>query len=210
MVSQKLLTGVVNMKTSARVTSDVGDAVAVLKNGGVVVFPTETCYGIGCDARNAVAIERIKVIKNRPDAMPVSVVVKDMVMALEYGDFSKLAVDIVRKHWPGPLTVVVPIGKKGLADNLSQNKTVGMRISNSKCVEEMMSMIDFPVVATSANVHGESCAYTVEEALEQFAEHGIEPDMYLDGGRLAETPPSMIIEVVNGEVLVHRQGSFKF
>ncbi|NQV12529.1 threonylcarbamoyl-AMP synthase [Candidatus Uhrbacteria bacterium] len=197
------------MKMNARTTSNYKDAVEVLKNGGVIVFPTETCYGIGCDARNSEAVKRIKEIKQRPGDMLIRLIVKDLEVAEEYGSFSDMARDLVKRHWPGPLTVVVPEGKKKLSSELAQNGTVGMRVSSDEVVSKIMAEVDFPIVATSANIHDEPSAYRVEDAVAQFKKAGMEPDLYLDGGELEPTPPSMIIEIVDGEVVVHRQGSFK-
>ncbi|MBT6254042.1 threonylcarbamoyl-AMP synthase [Candidatus Uhrbacteria bacterium] len=194
---------------SARITKSLKEAVEVLKNGGVVVFPTETCYGIGCDATNSEAVKRVKAIKKRSDDMPIRVIVKDMEMAEQYGEFSDTARMLAKRHWPGPLTVVMPPGKKKMSDDLAQDGSVGMRVSSDPLVSEIVAGIDAPLVATSANVHKSPSTYKVEDAVAQFEKSGMEPDLYFDGGELKFTPPSMVIEVIDGEVVVHRQGSFK-
>lgn len=197
------------MKTNRKVTKKIIEAIKVLKDGGVIVFPTETCYGIGCDAQNTEAVELIKAIKLRPEGMPMSLIVKDMEMAEKYGKFSDTARTLAEKHWPGPLMVILPIGQNNLSQSLTNNGKLGMRVSSSKIVKKIMAEVDFPIVATSANVHGKSSTYCIEDTISQFSDAGIEPDLYLDGGELEVLAPSMIIEIVAGEVVVHRAGSFK-
>ena len=84
-----------------------------------------------------------------------------------------------------------------------------MRISSHPIAQRLVTALGKPLVATSANVHGHSAAYSIEEARKQFAQRDDGPDAYLDGGVLPEVPASMIIECVKGEIVVHRMGSFK-
>ncbi|HJN84930.1 MAG TPA: L-threonylcarbamoyladenylate synthase [Patescibacteria group bacterium] len=194
---------------SAKITNSLEEAIKVLKDGGVVVFPTETCYGIGCDATNTEAVKRVKAIKKRSSDMPIRVIVKDMEMAEQYGEFSETARMLAERHWPGPLTVVMPAGEKKMSSELAQDGSVGMRVSSDPLVSKIVAGIDVPLVATSGNVHNCPSTYKVEDAVAQFEKSGMEPDLYFDGGELEFTPPSMVIEVIDGEVIIHRQGSFK-
>ncbi|MEK7108165.1 MAG: L-threonylcarbamoyladenylate synthase [Patescibacteria group bacterium] len=188
---------------------DMERAIATLKNGGVIVFPTETSYGIGCDATNAHAVARIMQIKRRPADQSLPSIVADRAMAAAYGTIDPALEPILSVHWPGPLTVVLSNPHPSLAPHCLHHGTVALRISSHPTAHALVQALGRPVVATSANVHGLPMAYTVEEARRQFAGQEDQPDVYLDGGVLPEVPASMIIECVNGEIVVHRKGSFK-
>ena len=185
------------------------EAVDILKEGGVVVFPTETSYGMAVDATNHDAVARVMKLKARPDHMPLALIVKDLEMARWCGTVDPELEQFTERHWPGPLTIVVPDANMELSLHCLRDDTVGLRVSSHPVAQALVHGLGKPIIATSANVHGQPAAYTVAEAKAQFAGKEDEPDMYLDGGTLDEVPPSMIIELVNGEVVVHRQGSFK-
>jgi L-threonylcarbamoyladenylate synthase len=194
---------------NVRKTTNIEDVVAVIKDGGVVVFPTETSYGIGCDARNHEAVARVIRLKNRPDDMPVALIVKDLDMALECGDFSEVEYLLADRHWPGPLTLVLHNAKEELPDHCVMNNTVGVRVSSHPVASAIVHGAGAPIVATSANIHGEESAFDVEAAIKQFGHLENGPDLYFDGGSIDQRAASMIIEVIDGEIVVHRKGSFK-
>ncbi|HBU27732.1 TPA: threonylcarbamoyl-AMP synthase [Candidatus Uhrbacteria bacterium] len=194
------------MKTTK---AQLEEAVALLKQGGVVVFPTETSYGIACDATNHLAVERVMRIKQRSGDLPMALIISGMDMARWCGILDPELEALAKRHWPGPLTVVVPEANEALSPLCLRQGTVGLRVSSHPVAHALVEGLARPIVATSANIHGKPAAYTVQEVQEQFAHQAEQPDLYLDGGTLEPLPPSMIIELVNGEVVVHRQGSFK-
>jgi len=185
------------------------EAIRQLKQGGVVIFPTETSYGIACDATNHQAVERVMRIKQRSDTMPMALIIADMSMAQWCGQLDPALEELAKRHWPGPLTVVVPNANRDLSPLCLRDGTVGLRISSHPIAHALTEGLGKPIVATSANRSGCPSAYSVAEIQEQFANQQDQPDLYLDGGTLEPSPPSMIIELVNGEIVVHRQGSFK-
>ena len=173
------------------------------------MFPTETSYGLACDATNHDAVERVIRIKDRPDNSPVALIVQDIDMAHWCGNIDPALETFTGRHWPGPLTIVIPGANDTLSPFCLRGDTVGVRVSSHPVAQALTEGLGKPIIATSANVHGKPAAYTVEAAKEQFEGKDQKPDYYLDGGELDPVPPSMIIELVNGEVIVHRQGSFK-
>lgn len=185
------------------------EALEVLRSGGVVVFPTETSYGLAADATQHAAVERIMRIKQRADEMPVALIVADQEMVEWCGMLSPELRTLTSRHWPGPLTVVIPEANPALSPYCLREGTVGVRISSHPVAHALTAGLGKPIVATSANVHGQPAAYRVENARAQFAESADQPDVYLDAGVLEPQPPSMIIEMVRGEIVVHRKGAFK-
>ncbi|MEK7094577.1 MAG: L-threonylcarbamoyladenylate synthase [Patescibacteria group bacterium] len=190
-------------------TENLNEAVRALKDGKVIVFPTETMYGIGCDPENVAAAARISAIKNRPASLNFNMIARDKKMAMEWGTMEPHAEQISDKHWPGPLTIILHNAKKTLASECLRGNAVGVRVSDHPFMLALTAAFGKPIIATSANVHGGPSAYSIPEVLEQFKKNGVEPDIYFDGGELPPCAPSMVVEIVNGELVVHRQGSFK-
>jgi len=181
------------------------NAVKTLHSGGVVAHATETCYGLAADIFQKKALERLYSLKKMPLDKPVSVLVRDLDEAQRYGEFSSTALKLALKYWPGPLTIIVP-RKAALPPlvNYGQN-TVGFRVSSNKKTRELLEAFGGPLTTTSANVHGQVQAYSVQDMLAQ----GLVPDFVLDSGRIGENPPSTIVEVLGEEVKVIRQGEIK-
>jgi len=184
-------------------------AVEILKNGGVIVYPTETSYGIGCDATNHAAVEKILKIKGRPENKPMAAIVEDIEMAKLYGEMGEIETRLAEKHWPGPLTIVLQNAPETLSPHCKRGTTSSVRVPDSEIALALVKGLGRPIIATSANIHrGETC-YNPECVKEQLKNQEHKPDMYVDAGKLPIRPVSMIIEVINGEIVVHRQGSFK-
>lgn len=185
------------------------EAIAVIQSGGVVVYPTETSYGIGCDATNKAAVEKVAAIKGRPKKYAMALIVPDMETAKWCGTVAPAVEAFASRHWPGPLTILLPDANEALSDWSVQNGTVGVRVSSHPVALALAKGLGKPLIATSANVHKKPSSYSIEEAFKQFSQGDVQPDGYIDGGRLPEVPASMIIEWSDGEIVVHRQGSFK-
>lgn len=181
------------------------NAVKTLHSGGVVAHATETCYGLAADIFQKKALARLYDLKKMPLDKPVSVLVRDLEEAQRYGDFSSAALQLALKYWPGPLTIIVP-RKPPLPPLVNYgHPTVGFRVSSNKKTRELLEAFGGPLTTTSANVHGQPQAYSVQDMLDQ----GLVPDAVLDSGRIGENPPSTIVEVIGGEVKVIRQGEIK-
>ena len=157
------------------------DAVTALRNGGVIVVPTDTVYGLACLPRHRSAVERIFELKGRPDSKPLPVL-GDGIGALEtVAEFDDRARALARKYWPGPLTMVLPrtgtftfdLGGDDLA-------TVAVRVPQDAVTLELLGRSG-PLAVTSANMSGEPAAATLDEARAIF---GSAVDAYVagDGG----------------------------
>ena len=186
--------------------NELQEAIRVLKAGGVVVFPTETSYGIGCDATNAKAVRRVFRLKGRPHGKGTPLIVSSLAMARRYGVFSKTALALAKQHWPGALTLAVPVLGTSLSDvpNLIiQHKTIAMRVSSHPTARALARGLGRPLVATSANRSGEPPAFQITD-LPHWKDVFI-----LDAGRLSKAPPSTLVRVVGDTLEVLRPGSIK-
>jgi len=181
---------------SVRDKSAVKKALAVLKKGGIVVYPTETCYGLGCDATNSVVIKRVLEIKKEPKGRPYSIIVSGTGMANRYAKLDKTALALIRKFMPGPLTLVCEKTNK-MPDILSK-KTIAFRISSNRTANNIVERFGKPVTSTSANIHGYGSIYDIGKIKEVFLG---KVDLIIDAGSLPRTRPSTIFDVNKRKVL---------
>lgn len=141
-------------------------AVQALLNGDVIIFPTETVYGVAADAINEDAIEHLISLKHRPDNKPFPVMVADIDMAEQIADIGN-AREIAEDYWPGPLTLVLPV-KACLSDACVSNGTVGIRCPNHPIAQAILKLANIPLAVPSANVSNEPPATNSVEARRVF------------------------------------------
>ncbi|MBU1912394.1 MAG: threonylcarbamoyl-AMP synthase [Candidatus Omnitrophica bacterium] len=174
----------------------ISQAAIVLKNGGLVVFPTETVYGIAANALNKDTIDRLYEIKKRPHDKPFSVHIADFdsLRQLEIS-LSKDAERVARRFWPGPLTLVAFNNKK---------EKIGLRMPDNMIAFLLIKKAGVPVVAPSANLSGNKPPVSVEEVLSEMDGH---VDMILDGGRARIGIESTVMDVTEKPFKILRQGA---
>lgn len=183
------------------------EALQVLQNGGVLVFPTETSYGIGCDATNPEAVAKVFEIKGRPEGKGTPVLIPSVDSTGEFVELSKTAQDLARRFWPGGLNIVAPIATGStIAEQCAQDGTQSIRVSSHPFAATLVRRFGKPIVATSANVSGEPALYEAKAVKESFAGRDMKPDLIIDAGRLPENVPSTTVKVTGERVEVLRQG----
>ena len=171
-------------------------AAKILKDGGVIIFPTETSYGLAVDATNETAITKMVRAKEQPEEKNISVIVSDLLQAKKFGKITPEAETLAKKFMPGPLTLVVE--KQYNVPNALAEKTIAFRISSNRIATEMCKALGNPITATSANLHGRPNIYSGKEAIKQF---GNRVHMIIDAGELPKNPPSTMYDVANKRVL---------
>lgn len=175
-------------------------ALTVLRAGGVVVHPTDTCYGFAVDIFQKKALKRLYALKKMPLSKPVSIMVDSLEQAQFYGNFSKKALKLAQRGWPGPLTLVVP-RKDTLPRHFNENsKTIGFRMPDSVLCIELVRRFKSPLTTTSANLSGLPPVYRIDDLARQFENEKLKPDFILDAGVLKKNPPSRILEVRDNDV----------
>ena len=179
----------------------IAEAVRVLREGGVVAHPTDTCYGLAADIKNPKALQRLYELKGMAESKPVSILVSSMEMAQEYGVFSDLAMRFARDFWPGALTLIVP-RSSNVPDFLNSGvEGIGLRLVSEPFTVALLEAFGGPLTTTSANLHKQPSPYSVNEI-------SALPDYILDGGTLnKDVLPSTIISVEGKEATVIRQGN---
>lgn len=177
---------------------------AILRDGGVVAFPTETVYGLGADATNSDAVLKIYETKGRPRFNPLIVHVADLAMARRFADFSPLALKLA-EFWPGPLTLVLPRREAaGLSDIVTAGlDAVGIRIPDHPVAQDLIRAVGRPLAAPSANPSGKLSPTRAEQVVRGF--HGKVP--VIDGGPSKSGVESTIISVDGETVTQLRAGA---
>lgn len=180
----------------------IAQVVECLKQGGVIVYPTDTTYGIGCDIFNQKAVKKIFQIKHRDSRKPFSFICKDLAEIANYAQVSNFAFKIMKRHLPGPYTFVLE-ATKIVPDSLStRQKTVGVRIPDNQICRAIVEELGHPLVTTSANVSGEK---TPADPYEIDQQMGRVVDIVVDGG-ISMDEASTVISLLDDKIEVLRQG----
>lgn len=183
---------------------ELNDCVNILKNGGIVIFPTETVYGIGANANCKKSVEKIYEIKERPGEKPLSILVSDIEEISKYAIIKNdIEKKIINNFMPGPLTIVLE-KKKGVFDYITSGKnTIGIRIPNNKIILKILKSLKLPIVAPSANISGHPSGVQLSDILVDFEN---KVDICIDGGKSEFSESSTVIQIVNDKIEILRQG----
>lgn len=184
----------------------VVEAAKTMLSGGTVVFPTDTVYGLGCDATNAAAVGKIFLVKERVKNLPLSIIVRDMEMAKKVAIIDKRLGRALPLVWPGAVTVIL-LRKYKLPEILTAGKrTLGLRIPDYKLTHLLSENMGRPYVATSANISGEQATTKISRVIAYFEEKIHKPDLILDAGDLKFSQPSTVLDLAGEKPKIVRIG----
>ncbi len=184
---------------------DLDRVVAVLQRGGVVIYPTDTVYGIGCDITNVKAVERVIKLKGlKPKDAHFSFICKDLSNIADFAKVSNPTFKLMKKNLPGPFTFVLPGLHRVLDYFLSKRKTVGIRIPNHQIPLELVDRLGNPILTTSLKDSDEVVEYTTDpELIYENYKHLV--DVVIDGG-VGGNIPSTIVDCSGDEPIILREG----
>lgn len=183
---------------------NISSAIAALQSGNVIVFPTETVYGLGADALNREAVEEVFQLKGRNPENPIPIIVADQTMLRTLIDkIPPIAEKLIDRFWPGPLTLVLQARPDTPKQLLNIRGGVGVRISSQPIAIQLARELGRPLTATSANPSGKQAASTIEQAKNYFAG---EIEIFLDGGKLPAKIGSSVVEVIEDRIKIIREG----
>ena len=177
----------------------------IIKNGGIVVFPTETVYGIGTNGLNKDAISRLYDVKQRPKTKPISLLVSSIDMVEKVAcDITNMEYKLMEKFFPGPLTIILK--KKSIVpDNLTNNTdTVGIRMPDNIIAKKLIEYANVPIATPSANISGRPSGTNIDTIINDFKD---KVDYYIDGGESKLGIGSTIVKIENGYPVILRGGS---
>ena len=177
----------------------------IIKNGGIVVFPTETVYGIGTNGLDGNAVKNLYRVKKRPTSNPISLLVANIEMIeMVAKDITKEEYEIIKKFMPGPLTIILK--KKDIVpDILTANlDTVGVRMPENDIALNLIKYVGSPIATSSANISGKQSGTNIQNIIKEFRDN---VDYYIDGGDSKIGKASTIVRIENGRPHILRYGS---
>lgn len=184
--------------------SDLEAASEIIKNGGIVLFPTETVYGIGANALNDDAVKKIFIAKGREQDNPLILHISDMTMLpLIAEDISQIEYTLMERFFPGPFTIVLN-KKVGVANTATcGGATVGVRMPSNKIAHELIKRAGVPIAAPSANISGRPSGTNIDDIFDELNE---KVDYIVDGGQCEIGVESTVVRVIDGKVHILRPG----
>ncbi len=184
----------------------LSEAVSILRAGGLVAFPTETVYGLGADAANELAIQKLVQVKKRPLSKPFSVLVPDLAIARSMAIFGSPAKKLAHAFWPGALTLVLPIHKnRKLPEQVSSNGgSIGLRIPAHPVANQLLRAFGGPVATPSANFSGKDSPTRAEHVVAEMS--GL-IDAVIDAGPCPLAKESTIVRLAGSEAQILRRGA---
>lgn len=180
------------------------EIVEVFRAGGVVIFPTDTVWGIGAFVESDVGVRKLYSLKQRDLSKPTALLVGSLSQALEYGVFSESQVEAVARYWPGGLTAVVASKKPLFPWLLNENGGVGIRWPKSSLLEDVTQMLGGGVVTASANVSGGHTPVSFMEIDEDLLTHA---DYVVNEQRPLSGISSTVVDLMSSEPRILRQGA---
>lgn len=179
----------------------------IIKSGGIVVFPTETVYGIGTNAFIEESIKKIYEIKKRPLEKICSILIANKKDIIKYANIcNDVEKKIINNFMPGPITIILQ-KKEGVLEHVTGNKeTIGIRIPQNEIILDILKEVNIPILAPSANISGETSGTNINEIMEKFKD---KVDIYINGGKCKFEESSTIVQVINNEPVILREGKIK-
>ncbi len=183
----------------------ISKAVAFLKEGRVISYPTETFYGLGVDITNEKAIKRLYDLKRRDYGLPIAILVADRPMLEEYVDrLAEPVLSLIKAFWPGPLTILFPAGKR-ISKSLTTNTgKIGIRISSHPVATALVREFGRPITTTSANLAGYPPSLNTTHVQKYFKD---KIDCILDGGECEPSRGSTVVDVADDTMAIIRDGA---
>ena len=187
--------------------------VKILRQGGVIAFPTETVYGLGVDIFNEKAVNKLYQLKGRDFNKPLSIFVSSLEMLENYvAEIPPVARELIQKYWAGPLTLVFKASSKVPRSILAGGTTIGIRMSPHKVINQIVERLGRPITATSANLSGSKAATTAEDVRDYFP-CGIHEIIEVPSevgkvaGGIAESVASTVVDISQHDIRILREGT---
>lgn len=183
---------------------NIKEGAKIIKNGGIVLFPTETVYGIGADALNDDAVKKIFVAKGRAQDNPLILHISDMDMLEQVAEnISELEYKLMDAFWPGPFTIILNKKKDIAKVATCDGNTVGVRMPSNKIAHDLIKEANIPIAAPSANISGKPSGTKISDIIDELKD---KVDFVIDGGETDIGIESTVVRVINDEVRILRPG----
>ena len=177
-------------------------AAQIINKGGIVIFPTDTVYGIGCDPYNQKAVLSLYKIKKREKTKPLPVIGYSKKELEKIAEFNDKAEKIAEMFWPGPITLILKVKDENIKKSLGLGKKIAVRVPNNQCALSLLKECKL-LVATSANISGTTSLTDPNDCKRDLNGY----DLLIDGGILSDNGESTIVEIDENKLRVLRSGS---
>lgn len=200
---------IVKADLSGDFSEAIQEAIAVLKLGGTIVYPTDTLYGLGANGLDPYAVEKVFKIKQRPKTKPLPIAVRNIKWAKELAFIYKKEEEILNAVWPGAVSVILP--KRNIVSDIltAGQPNVAMRVPNNPFVDKLLGRFGYPITSTSANISDELPSSKISEIIERLENSEYKPDLVIDAGDLKESEPSTILDLTSDKPKILRVGPVK-
>ena len=194
-------------KTILAENIDYQEIIESLRSGGIIVYPTDTAYALGCDATNKEAIGKIFKIKGRQENKTLPVIIGSLDMAKKWVCFSEQEEELASRHWPGPLTLLLEPVENSLPDVVVKEGRAALRVPDNKIAQELSLRLAAPLVSTSANLAGSGNFYKINDVVQSLGPNLELVDYVIDAGQLPERGVSTIARFDRDRMEVIRPGT---
>jgi L-threonylcarbamoyladenylate synthase len=185
----------------------VPHAALAIESGGVVIYPTDTLYGLGADALSDSAVKKIYEVKGRDEGKPIHAIVADMQMAERFAYVDGTAHMLAERFLPGPLTLILK-KREGIETGIAKGiDTFGIRIPDNAFCKDLVEKFGGPITTTSANRAGMHAMRTVKEIVEQLGERAQFVDCAIDAGEIPARRPSTVVDCSGERPIILREGA---
>ncbi|RPJ60343.1 MAG: threonylcarbamoyl-AMP synthase [Dehalococcoidia bacterium] len=190
---------------SSTLIEQVKKAAAVLRDGGIVAYPTDTIYGLGADIYNDIAVMKVFAVKNRPLSLPLPVLIDDISqLANLVSGQTAFSLALANKFWPGALTIIFNKAPQFEGPLLAGSNKIGVRIPDHEVTRLLIRELGHPITGTSANLHTGEITLTADEVRRQM---GSQVDFIIDAGRCPGGKESTIVDITAGPPRILRHGA---
>ena len=197
------MTNVIKIGTDDN-TKNLKIAANIIKKGGIVIFPTETVYGIGTNGLDEEAVKKLYEVKDRPLNKPISLLVSNFDMINQVAkDITEMEYKIMKNFFPGPLTII--LNKKSCVPDIltAKGNTVGIRMPDNEIALKLIELSGVPIATPSANISGRPSGIDIEDIKKDFEG---KVDLFIDSGKSKIGNGSTIVKVEDNEIKILRQG----
>ena len=185
----------------------IQEAVRVLRRGGIVMYPTDTAYGLAADMTNPKGVRRIYQIKGRSKDKTLPLIAASRAMVSRHARWNPRAEKLAKKYWPGPLTILLQA--KQNHTHIIKDGKIAIRVPDAPVAQKLSRALGRPITSTSANKSGSLPSYSVQSFLRQMKRQRALPDIILDAGALPPKKPSTIVDATKIPPVLIRKGPVK-
>jgi L-threonylcarbamoyladenylate synthase len=189
-----------------RISRNIINRVAtIVREGGIILYPTETIYGLGCNLFNEEAVKRLYMLKKRSEKKPILVLVRNLSMLKELvADVPLLSLRLMKRFWPGPLTLIFR-ARQGMSELVTAHSgKIGIRISSYPFCLKLLEVCQTPILSTSANISGQKSISEIKSLKQLFVS---QVEAIITAHDLSPSPPSTVVDISDGKLKLIREGT---